>query len=47
MARKTLPLSDTQIKNAQPRDKQYTMFDGDGLFLIVTPTVIFHHHSPT
>ena len=38
MARKTLPLSDSQIKNEKPRDKQFTLFDGDGLFVVVMPT---------
>ncbi len=37
MARKTVPLSDTQIKNAKPKDKGYKLFDGDGLFLWVSP----------
>ena len=30
-------LSDNSIKNAKPRDKQYKLFDGGGLYLIVTP----------
>ena len=30
-----MPLSDTAIKNAKPRDKQYKLFDADGLFLII------------
>jgi len=38
MARKTLPLSDTQIKKAKPKDKMYKMFDGDGLYLEVKPS---------
>lgn len=36
MARRTTPLSATEIKNAKPRDKDYKLFDGEGLFLLVT-----------
>ena len=36
MARRTVPLSDTQIKNAKPKDKGYKLFDGDGLFLWIS-----------
>lgn len=32
------PLSDTKIKKAKPQDKAYTLFDGGGLFLLVTPS---------
>ena len=40
MARKTLPLSDTEVKNAKPlfedgSFKDRKLFDGDGLFLLV------------
>lgn len=35
MARKTLPLTDTQIKAAKPRDKDYSLFDGGGMYLLV------------
>jgi len=38
MARRTIPLSDTQIKNAKPKEKGYKLFDGDGLFLWLSPT---------
>ncbi len=38
MARRTVPLSDTQIKKAKPREKGYKLFDGDGLFLWISPT---------
>lgn len=37
MARKTAPLSDTEIKNAKPKEKQYTLGDGQGLRLLITP----------
>lgn len=32
-----MPLSDTKIRNAKPKAKQYKLFDGDGLFLLVSP----------
>ena len=32
-----MPLSDVKIRNAQPIEKQVKLFDGDGLFLLVTP----------
>jgi len=35
MARRTLPLTDTEIKKAKQKDKGYKLFDGDGLFLFV------------
>jgi hypothetical protein len=35
MARKIHPLTDTQIKAAKPRDKDYSLFDGGGMYLLV------------
>lgn len=35
MPRIVAPLNDTQIKNAKPKDKDYTLTDGDGLALLV------------
>lgn len=32
-----MSLSDTAIRNARPRDKPYKLYDGAGLFLLVTP----------
>jgi integrase len=32
-----MPLTDTKIKNAKPKDKQYKLFDSGSLFLIVSP----------
>lgn len=32
-----MPLSDTAIRNARPREKPYKLYDGAGLFLLVTP----------
>ena len=32
-----MALSDTKIRNAKPKSKQFKLFDGDGLFLLVSP----------
>lgn len=32
-----MPLTDTQIKNAKPQERQQKLFDGGGLFLLVVP----------
>ena len=32
-----MPLTDTTIRNAKPQTKQIKLFDGGGLFLLVTP----------
>lgn len=36
MARATTSLTATQIKQAKPQDKDYKLFDGGGLFLLIT-----------
>lgn len=38
MAKRIVPLSDRKVKTAKPAEKQYTLFDGQGLFLLVTPS---------
>ncbi len=38
MPKTVAPLSDTQIKNAKPKDKDYTLTDGGGLYLLVKAT---------
>lgn len=38
MARTTRPLSDTEIKKARPKDKEYNLADGGGLQLRVRPS---------
>jgi len=38
MARTTKPLTNTEIKQAKPRDLVYTLTDGDGLQLRVRPS---------
>jgi hypothetical protein len=35
MARITRPLTNNEILKAKPREKDYTLHDGDGLFLLV------------
>lgn len=35
MARTVTPLSDSKCEAAKPREKDYTLFDGQGLFLLV------------
>jgi len=37
MPKRILPLSDLRIKNAKPKDKDYKLSDGGGLYLLVTP----------
>ncbi|MBV2127906.1 integrase domain-containing protein [Arsukibacterium indicum] len=36
MAIKTNPLSDTEVRSAKPKDKLYSLYDGDGLELRIT-----------
>jgi integrase len=38
MPKRITAMSDIQIKKAKPADRQYTLFDGGGLFLLVTPS---------
>lgn len=38
MPKKILPLSDLQIRNVKPAHKEIKLFDGGGLFLLVTPS---------
>ncbi len=35
MARKTKPLTDTEIKAAKPKDADYQLYDSDGLTLLI------------
>ena len=37
MAKSVKPLSDVELKRAKSKDKQYKLYDGGGLFLIVRP----------
>ena len=51
MARVVTPLNDTQIKNAKPKEKNYTLSDGNGLQLLIkassTKLWEFYYKSPT
>jgi len=38
MPKRIAPLTDRQIRNAKPKAQAYRLFDGDGLYLEVTPT---------
>jgi integrase len=38
MPKRIQPLSDIKIKNAKPKDKDYKLSDGFGLYLLITPT---------
>ena len=50
MTRTTTPLTDTEIKRAKPKEKEYTLSDGRGLLLRVTPkgnkTWFFNYPHP-
>lgn len=38
MPKRIAPLSEAQVRNAKPKEKDYKLMDGYGLFLLVTPT---------
>jgi len=38
MPRRTLPLTATELQKAKPRAKDFKLFDGGGLYLLVTPS---------
>lgn len=38
MPKRILPLTDMQVLKAKPEGKQITLFDGGGMFLLVTPS---------
>lgn len=38
MPKRALPLTDAQVRNAKPKDKPYKLTDGNGLYLLITPT---------
>ena len=38
MSKRIVPLSDRQVKNAKAGEKDFCLFDGFGLFLLVTTT---------
>jgi len=51
MARITKPLSDTEIRHAKPRDKEYSLADGKNLYLRIHPKNgkywILNYYRPT
>lgn len=51
MPKKIKPLTATQVKQAKPRDKEYTLSDGDCLILRIRPTGskvwLFNHRHPS
>ena len=38
MPKRVKPLTDTKVRTAKPQHKEYKLFDGEGLFLLITPT---------
>lgn len=38
MPKRIPPLSDIKITRAKPAPKDYKLFDGGGLFILITPT---------
>jgi len=50
MAKITKPLSNTEVKQAKPKDKEYNLSDGDGLSLRIKPNGsklwIFNYYRP-
>ena len=38
MPKKVVPITDTQIKNAKPQSKDYPIYDGNGLLLLIKST---------
>ena len=38
MPKITKPLTNTEVERSKPKDKEYTLTDGYGLFLLVLPT---------
>tara|TARA_B100001063_G_scaffold165672_1_gene154683 strand:- start:19484 stop:19837 length:354 start_codon:yes stop_codon:yes gene_type:complete len=50
MARTVKPLNDTQIKQAKPKEKEYSLSDGSGLQLSIRPngtkSWIFKYYKP-
>lgn len=38
MPKRIMPLTDLQVKNAKPKEKNYKLSDGAGLYLLITPS---------
>ncbi|MEX2962032.1 integrase arm-type DNA-binding domain-containing protein [Microbulbifer sp. TYP-18] len=50
MAKQAKPLTNTEIKQAKPKDKEYNLVDGDGLKLRIKPNGsklwLFNYYKP-
>lgn len=44
MPKRVIQLSDTKVRTAKPQESEYKLFDGGGLFLLVTPSGGKHWH---
>jgi hypothetical protein len=40
MPKRIMPLTDLQVKNAKPKEKNYKLSDGSGLYLLITPSTM-------
>lgn len=38
MPKRIIPLSDMKVQRTKAKDKSFALFDGGGLFLLVTPS---------
>ncbi len=38
MPKRILPLTDIQVNKSRPKDKNFSLFDGGGLYLLITTT---------
>ena len=38
MPKRIMPLTDLQVKNTKPKEKNYKLSDGAGLYLLITPS---------
>ena len=51
LARTTKPLTNTEVDRARPREKEYSLVDGNGLKLRITPsggkTWLFNYYRPS
>ena len=40
-----MALTDIKVRSAKPQEKEYTLVDGDGMFLLIHPTRRAHTGS--
>ncbi len=38
MPRRIIPLTDMKVQKVKPKDKPFSLFDGGGLYLLITPS---------